>query len=83
MLRAATGPRSLMTGVEKLLKKEDGSTRAIAAKLSDDSRTCSRQLVEYWVKQGYVTGKWAPAVNRVYAIPLHELNPAIYPKSAA
>jgi hypothetical protein len=72
-----------MTGVEKLLEKEGGSTSAIAAKLSDPARTCSRQLVEYWRGQGYVTGKWAPVVNRVYGIPLHELNPLIYPQTAA
>lgn len=72
-----------MTGIEKLLAKESGSHSAIATRLSDESRTCSRQLVEYWAKQGYVTGKWAPVVNRVYEIPLHELNPAIYPQSAA
>lgn len=71
-----------MTGVEKLLKKA-GSATAAAAALTDDERTCSRQVIEHWKNQGYVPGKWAPAVNRVFGIPLHELNPTIYPKSAA
>lgn len=74
---------SIMTGVKKLLKLEKGSTSAIAAKLSEPGRTCSRQLVEYWIEQGYVTPKWAPRVNAVYEIALHELNPAIYPQHAA
>lgn len=69
-----------MTGVEKLLKKA-GSASAVAAKLAVE-RPCSRQLVEYWKTCGYVPGKWAPLVNREFGIPLHELNPTIYPKSA-
>ena len=73
----------MATGIEKLLEKENGSASAVAAKLTDEDRTCTRQLVEYWKEQGYVTPKWAPHVNRVYRIPLHELNPSIYPKSAA
>lgn len=72
-----------MTGVEELLQKEAGSTSAIAAKLSDPGRTCTRQLVEYWAERGYVTPKWAPVVNRAYGIPLHKLNPAIYPEVSA
>jgi hypothetical protein len=71
-----------MTGVDELLKK-GGSTTAVAARLSTDERRCSHQLVQYWKEQGYVTPRWAPVVNRVYGIPLHKLNPAIYPKSAA
>jgi hypothetical protein len=69
-----------MTGVEKLLEKESGSATAVAAKLTDSERECTRQLVEYWAKRGYVTPAWVPYVNRVYGIPYHELNP-IYPKS--
>jgi hypothetical protein len=72
-----------MTGVEKLLAAEKGSASAVAARLTSPSRKCSRQLVEYWVKQGYVTGTWAPAVNSAYSIPLHELNPTIYPQTTA
>lgn len=72
-----------MTGIEILLQKESGSTSAIAAKLSTPDRPCTRQLVEYWADRGYVTPKWAPAVNRAYGIPLHELNPAIYPQDSA
>lgn len=78
MLRSVTALRLSMTGVEKLLKK--GSATAIAQRLSDKERTCTRQLVEYWAEQGYVTPKWAPIVYRAYGIPLHELNPAIYPQ---
>lgn len=72
-----------MSGIQKLLERESGSPSAVAATLSDEDRTCTRQLVEYWVDQGYVTPKWAPIVNRVYGIPLHELNPAIYPESVS
>jgi len=72
-----------MTGIEKVLAKEAGSAAAVAARLTDETRACSRQLVEYWAKRGYVTGKWAPLVNRAYNIPLHELNPEIYPKEVA
>lgn len=72
-----------MTGVEKLLKKEKGSASAVAAKLSTPERVCTRQLVEYWLERGYVTTKWAPVANIVYGIPLHELNPAVYPQNAA
>lgn len=70
-----------MTGVEKLQKKAKPSE--IAEALTAQGRECSRQRVEHWLKNGYVPGKWAPLVNRVYRIPLHELNPSIYPKSAA
>lgn len=87
MVRPDTASGLSMTGVEKLLEKEAGSASAIAARLNEAApsagKPCSRQLVEYWAKQGYVTGKWAPVVNRVYEIPLYELNPAIYPQSAA
>lgn len=74
-----------MTGIEKVLKREKGSATAVANKLneSEHGRECSRQLVEYWAEMGYVTPKWAPVVNRVYEVPLHELNPEVYPKTAA
>ena len=78
-----------MTGIQKLLAKEKNapSTAAkatlIAAKLTEAGRPCSRQVIEHWVKQGYVPGKWAPLVNRIYRVPLHDLNSSIYPKSAA
>lgn len=71
-----------MTGIEKLVEKE-GSASAIAEKLASAGRKCSRQVVEHWVNNGYVPGKWAPLLNRIYRVPLHELNPTIYPKSAA
>src|SRR5687767_10932911 len=83
MLASVIYARPPMTGVEKLLKKESGSASAVAAKLTAEDREgrdCTRQLVEYWAEQGYVTPKWAPVVNRVYEIPLHELNPAVYPR---
>jgi hypothetical protein len=72
-----------MTGVKKLLAKEKGSATAVASKLSEPTRACSRQLVEYWLKQGYVTPTWAVRAHSVYEVPLHELNPAVYPKSVA
>lgn len=71
-----------MTGVQKLLK--NGTPTEIAAALSAaHDRKCTRQLVEYWDEQGYVTPKWAPLVNRTFGIPLHELNPTIYPQDSA
>lgn len=72
-----------MTGVEKLLAAEKGSATAVAAKLTTDARKCTRQLVEYWLEQGYVTPKWATAAHQAYGVPLHELNPAVYPQNAA
>lgn len=66
------------SGVDELISI-GGSPAAIAVALSSEDRLCSRQLVEYWVKRGYVTGTWAPRVNEVYRIPLHRLNPTIYP----
>ncbi len=68
-----------MTGVQKLLKNRTASE--IAAALTSEDRKCNRQLVEYWAEQGYVTPKWAPVVNVKFGIPLHELNPSIYPES--
>ena len=72
-----------MTGVQKMLAAENGSAQAVATKLSEPDRTCTRQLVQYWDEQGHVTPKWVVRANAVYGIPLHELNPTIYPKSAA
>jgi hypothetical protein len=78
-----------MTGIEKLLSKESSAesiaakAALIAAKISDEDHACTRQVIEHWIREGRVPGKWAPRVNRVYRIPLHELNPSIYPKSAA
>lgn len=78
-----------MTGIEKLLAKEKAATTIaakatqIAAKLTAAGRPCSRQVIEHWVKAGRVPGTWAPHVNSIYRVPLHELNPSIYPKSAA
>lgn len=70
----------VMTGIEKLLKAADGSPTAVAQRLDSEARPCRRQHVEYWIKQGYVPGTWAPSVERAFGIPLHELNPEIYPK---
>lgn len=69
-----------MSGVDDLLALEDGKASAVAATLTSGERKCSRQLVEYWKSVGYVTGTWAPLVNSKYGIPLHKLNPRIYPK---
>lgn len=68
-----------MTGIDKLLKNR--TPTEVAAALTDDKRICTRQLVEYWAGKKYVTPKWAPVVHRVYGIPLHELNPDVYPRS--
>lgn len=80
MVRRMTTPDTPAAGVTRLLQLEGGKASAVAEKLSSPERSCSRQLVEYWVKKGYVTGTWAPLVYQVYRIPLHELNPAVYPK---
>ncbi len=71
-----------MTAFEKLVERE-GSAKVIAAKLTEAGKTCSRQVVEHWARNKYVPGKWAPLVNKIYRIPLHDLNPNIYPKNAA
>jgi hypothetical protein len=70
-----------MTGVEKLLKK--GTPTEIADKLSSGKTECTRQRVEYWRDQGYVTPKWVLPVSNTFGIPPHELNPTIYQNSAA
>lgn len=72
-----------MSGVKKLLKIEKGSPTKVARKLTSSDRECSRQVVQHWRKVGYVPSTWAPRVNAVYGIPLHELNPEVYPKSMA
>jgi hypothetical protein len=71
-----------MSGIQKVLAAEAGSATAVAAKISEPERRCTRQVIEHWVRNGYVPGKWAPRVNAVYGIPLHELNPHIYPAAA-
>jgi hypothetical protein len=37
-------------------------------------------MVEYWDRRGYVPGTWALIVAEEFGVPLHELNPTIYPK---
>jgi hypothetical protein len=69
-----------MTGVEKLIKAA-GSSTAVAKKLTDSGHKCTHQLVQYWRTQKYVTPRWAPIVSNEFGIPLHELNPDVYPKS--
>jgi hypothetical protein len=71
-----------MTGVEKLIKK-GGTPSEIAALLNSDDGGCTRQLVQYWLKKGYVTPKWVLTVNRHFGIPPHELNPTIYRKTVS
>lgn len=70
-------------GIGKLLQavegEEGGKSTIIAKRLTDNGRECTRQIVEYWIKQGYVPGKWAPSVQQVFGIPLHELNSTVYP----
>lgn len=68
------------TGVEKLIAV-GGSPSEVAKRLTSPERQCSRQLVEYWRRCGYVSGTWAPLVAQKFDIPLHELNPRIYPQS--
>jgi len=73
-----------LSGVDDLLAMEKGSATAVAERLTTEgAEPCSRQLVEYWVSRGYVTGTWAPLVRKIYGIPLHKLNPKIYPADAA
>lgn len=68
-----------MTGLSKVLKAADGSPSAVASRLNTRKRPCKRQHVEYWVKRGYVPAVWAPMVSQEFGVPLHELNPAVYP----
>lgn len=78
-----------MTGIEKVLAKvaeaETVAAKAtlIAARLTNHGKPCSRQIVEHWVREGRVPAKWAPAVNRLYRVPLHELNDSVYEKISA
>ena len=68
-----------MSGVKKVLEAAGGSASAVARRLDRKDRPCKRQHVEYWVQQGYVPARWAPRVEREFGIPLHELNPSVYP----
>jgi len=67
-------------GIEKLIT-DQGSPGELAKKLSTAERPCSRQLVEYWMQRGYVTGTWPLVVNEKFGTPLHELNPRMYPEA--
>lgn len=69
-----------MTGIERVIAIAGGSPTEVARRLSSERR-CSRQLVEYWVRCEYVPGKWAPLVHREFGVPLHELNPNVYPRA--
>jgi len=73
--------RESESGVEKLMTAAGGSASEVAKRLTTPERQCSRQLVEYWCRRGYVPGTWAPQVAEKFAIPLHELNPRVYPQS--
>lgn len=70
------------TGISKVLAAADGSPSKVAARLHTDARPCRRQDVEYWRKQGYVPPTWAPTVAEAFDVPLHELNPRVYPAPA-
>jgi hypothetical protein len=70
----------MASGLDKLLEAGGGSAAGVAARLHSQKRPCLRQHVEYWVRRGYVPGTWAPAVAKEFNIPLHELNPQVYPK---
>lgn len=70
------------TGVEKVIAVAGGKPSAVAKRLSAH-RKCSRQLVEYWLRCGYVPGTWAPLVSSEFNVPLSELNPRVYPRESA
>lgn len=69
-----------MTGVEKVLKKCDGSPTEVAKRVTAAGKKCLRQDVEYWERVGYVTTNFAPIVSETFDVPLHELNSDVYPK---
>lgn len=66
-------------GISKVLAAAEGSPSKVAARVSTEERPCQRQHVEYWIKQGYVPPSWAPSVAVEFDVPLHELNPKVYP----
>lgn len=70
-----------MTGIALVLTAAKNSPTEVARKVSTPESPCSRQLVEYWIRKGYVPGVWAPRVHEVYGVPLHLLNPKIYPNA--
>lgn len=72
----------MSTGLQKVLAAADESPSKVAARLHTDERPCQRQHVEYWIKQGYVPPTWAPLVAQEFDVPLHELNPQVYPEPA-
>lgn len=79
MLCTMSPRREPERGVEKLIAAAGGSASEVAKRLTTPERQCSRQLVEYWRRRGYVPGTWAPRVAEEFDIPLHELNPRVYP----
>ena len=64
-----------MKGVQKILKAEKGSPVAIARKLSEPKRECTRQNVQHWMRNGWVAVPWVARASEVYGVPPHELNP--------
>lgn len=71
---------SPMSGIDEVLKKCSGSPTAVARKVTDAGIKCLRQDVEYWKRAGYVTTRFAPTVSELFNVPLHKLNPAVYPR---
>lgn len=70
-----------MTGIEQVLSAANDSPTEVARRVTTPDRPCKRQHVEYWVRQGYIPGVWAPRVHEVFGVPLHTLNPNLYPKA--
>lgn len=71
------------SGLDIILAACENKPAIVASRLSTPERECSRQNVEYWIRQGYVTPGWAPRANLVFGVPLHKLNPRVYPPVAA
>lgn len=72
-----------MNGVKKILKAEKGSHAEVARKLAEPKRSVTRQNVQHWEKQGWVSAPWVLRASEVYGIPPHELNSKVFPKPAA
>jgi hypothetical protein len=79
----ALSEESAVSGVSKVLEAAGGSATEVARRVATDEKPCKRQDVEYWVKKGYVPPRWAPLVSKAFSVPLHELNPNVYPQEHA
>ena len=70
-------------GLNRLLSITGFSASRIAHELTTHERPITKQHVQYWIRRGYVPGCWCREVHERWEIPLHDLNPHVYPEPEA